>query len=331
MVIPEGGTPTSIYRDIGCLTAASHPKRGKGFAGAVSNGGDPPTSEPPPRLATETAANRKALNSPGYHEHEATARRLDALIEIENRAARRDREARAFALPAGRVRDLVRFFAFTYGEGMPDDDGGRDDAFILAQHVARLNGDPASNVARHVRQWCPWMDDDELAALVRRVQAKPIKWSADTLGKRLGLLDEVRTKLRIKTIGGCDVSKAERTARTAARKVQAKTAKRRAGGVQARDAYEANSLSRTKPWEAEGIGRSTWYARRKEGRTGAPLDRSDPCKQSCSSGGHTCPSSTRSQAAPPLARQGEGVAASVLCLADDASLISVVSWVRAAP
>jgi len=82
-------------------------------------------------------------------------RLADQLIEIENRAARRDREARrrAFPLPAGRVRDVVRFFAFTYGDAMPDDDAGREDFFILAHHVARLNGDPARNVESYARQW----------------------------------------------------------------------------------------------------------------------------------------------------------------------------------
>jgi len=213
------------------------------------------------RGRSEDRIDRQDDASPAYHRGldaaTESARLADRLVEIENRALRRDREARqrAFALSAGRVRDLVRFFAFAFSDTLPDDDAGRDDFFILAQHVAGLNGNPARNIIRYADRWCPWMGDDELTALVRRVMAKPIKWSADTLGKRLGLLDEVRTKLRIKTIGGW--SKAERMARAAARKVQAKTAKRRAGGVRPRDQYEANSLSSTKPWEAEGISRPT--------------------------------------------------------------------------
>lgn len=43
---------------------------------------------------------------------------------------------------------------------------------------------------------------------------------------------------------------------------------RRAAGCVPREAYEAQSLSRMKPWEAEGISRRTWYYRRKNGGDG---------------------------------------------------------------
>jgi hypothetical protein len=185
----------------------------------------------------------------------------DLEIEMDNRAKRRDRKVgkRTFAIPAGRVRDLVHFFSFTYGPVLPDDDAGRDDLFILAHHVAKLNGDPARNVSAHARQRCPWMGDDELAALLRCVLAKPIKWTADTLGRRLGLLDGVRTLLGITTIGAIDVPKAERERR----RREQWNAKRR---KQTRDEYEAKSLSKTKPWETEGVSRPTWYRRQKAAR-----------------------------------------------------------------
>ena len=124
-------------------------------------------------------------------------------MDIENRAARRDREAKrrvGFGLPAGRVRDLTRFFCFTYGGALPDDDAGRECFFVLACHVARLNGDPERNVRRYAETWCPWMPADELDVIVRRVLAKPYRWAAATLGAEIGLLDEVRTRLRITTI-----------------------------------------------------------------------------------------------------------------------------------
>jgi hypothetical protein len=34
--------------------------------------------------------------------------------------------------------------------------------------------------------------------------------------------------------------------------------------AQPRDEYEAQSVSRRKPWEAEGISRATWYRRQKQ-------------------------------------------------------------------
>jgi hypothetical protein len=45
--------------------------------------------------------------------------------------------------------------------------------------------------------------------------------------------------------------------------------KRRMQGMKTRAEYlEANSLSRTRPWVAEGISRTTWYDRQKKARTG---------------------------------------------------------------
>jgi hypothetical protein len=69
------------------------------------------------RGGSEDRIDREDDASPAYH-HRAVA---DKLVEIEKRAARRDREARrrAFALPAGHVRDLSCLFAFTYGAVLP--------------------------------------------------------------------------------------------------------------------------------------------------------------------------------------------------------------------
>jgi hypothetical protein len=265
--------------------------------------------------------------------------RTDALIEIENRARLRDRRARrTFGLPAGRTRDLTRFFAFTYSDALPDDDGGREDFLILAHHVARLNGDPARNIIGHADRWCPWMDADEIAATVRRVLARPYRWTADILGERLGLLDEVRTRLAIRTIGAIDVPKAAREQRREQRKVQAKKAKRRAQGVMLRDQYEANSFNRTKPWEAAGISRATWYRRREN----EPLTKRTPVRQVARKTGltpnkrfsigwgHTCLTPTPQQAAREQRARRELVRFFLSALSTSGPN-SEGSWVRAAP
>jgi hypothetical protein len=84
---------------------------------------------------------------------------------------------------------------------------------------------------------------------------RPRKWRADTLGQRLGLLDSVRTKLGITTVRPIDVPKEQLEQRRRERW----NAKQR---KQTRAEYEGNSLSRAKPWEAEGIHRRTWEQRR---------------------------------------------------------------------
>lgn len=196
------------------------------------------------------------------------------------------------------MHDLVRFFEVTYGDAMPDDDAGREDFFILAHHVARLNGDPARIVRRYAAQWVTWMSDDELAATVRRVSAKPIKWTAETLGQRLELLNDVRTKLGITTIRPIDVSpeQLERQRRERA------SVKRR---TKSRAEYEDGSLTKAAPWKAEGMSRAKWYRRQKGRETG-------PRQQCLSVPTHTCLNPRPSLTPSPLARQKEGAAASVL-------------------
>ena len=224
-----------------------------------------PRNKEPPRLATGAAMVARCIDgeinaSPTYHRHaSATRRREDALIQIERRSRRRDlKNRRGAGVLANRVRDLKAFLAYTYGEELPDDDGGRDGFFILAHHVARLNGTPERNIRRYAATWVSWMGDDELAALVRRVLAKPYRWGADKLGQKIGLMDSVRTALRITTIRPIDVSADELKRRQRERK----NAKRR---KQTREQYLAGSLSKAEPWKAQGISRRTWERRRAKG------------------------------------------------------------------
>ena len=73
----------------------------------------------------------------------------------------------------------------------------------------------------------------------------------------------VSGRLGLTRIGACDVGK---RARTILRKRRARLAlqhKRRKAGVRPRTEYLAQSLSRVRPWEAEGISRRTWERRQR--------------------------------------------------------------------
>ena len=219
----------------------------------------PPKREAPPRFG-RTGSGAIDHDEDAHHVYQRPARAAsnrsigDKYVDLENRARKRDRGSGGLCLPERRVRDLTRFFSFTYG-GLPDDDAGRDLFFVLAQHVTSLNGDPERNVRDYAAAWCKWMPDDELDAFVRRVLAKPYRWRADPLGAEIGLLDAVRTLLDIRTIGAIDVPKAEREKRRAQSKAETKREKRRAAGMKP----QAESLSSTKPWLAEGMSRAKWY------------------------------------------------------------------------
>lgn len=118
------------------------------------------------------------------------------------------------------------------------------------------------------------------------------------LASSLRLSDTARQRLRIKTIGACDVTKAERE-RLRRERWNAKRSN------QTRDSYlAANTASRAKPWEAEGISRAKWY------RLGRHLETSPRQHKSIPMSAPTC-LTPRSMAAPTtLARSALGLAQS---------------------
>ena len=160
-------------------------------------------------------------------------------------------------IAAIRVAEIRRVYKDRYGETLPDDDAGREDARILAHHLAQLR-DPHRKVTSTLDTLAPWMRPDEVEAVL----AKPFRYGADKLAQRLNLTEADRRRLKVKTIGAVDMTREERKAASKRRKRAAEEQKRRKQGVKPRAAYLAESTERAKPWEAEGISRATWYRRR---------------------------------------------------------------------
>jgi hypothetical protein len=87
----------------------------------------------------------------------------------------------------------------------------------------------------------------------------PRRISADRLGRHLHVSDFERSALRIYTIGSYQTPKAERVRQRKEKDRLHKQARRRASGARPHE----QSLSRTKPWEARGVSRATYYRHRK--------------------------------------------------------------------
>ena len=83
------------------------------------------------------------------------------------------------------------------------------------------------------------------------------------IARMLGVTKETRRATKSSMVFAVDESKQDRDDYRRERKRQCKEDARRKNGAIPRAEYEANSLSRTKPWEAEGISRQAWYKRRK--------------------------------------------------------------------
>jgi hypothetical protein len=97
----------------------------------------------------------------------------------------------------------------------------------------------------------------EEASIIRKC------WSADNLARFLGVTYAQRQALGIRTIGSIDVKKGARRVLRQRKDRLYRERKRRAAGARLRAEYEANSLSRIKPWLAQGISRSTWERKRR--------------------------------------------------------------------
>ncbi|MGY3584458.1 hypothetical protein ACVIGB_006484 [Bradyrhizobium sp. USDA 4341] len=165
-----------------------------------------------------------------------------------------------------RMRDLENFFEHRYrGRQLSDDDSGREDLLIAAHHCHHF-GDPDRKIRAWACQWAPWLSEDELTDLIERVCKRPLKWRADTLGKKLRLTHEERARLGITTIGAFDDSTRKRAMRREKRKADRRRARRHAAGA----TPQAASTERAEPWKAAGISRRTWYRRRKAA-TSAPV------------------------------------------------------------
>jgi hypothetical protein len=183
----------------------------------------------------------------------------------------RERRRRPVSIVTLRLAELNRLLTDRHGgEVLADDDAGRDDVMIVAHHMASCTGGQPRKTAAWIALRAPWMASGEVEAIIAGAIAKPRRWRADTLAKRLNLTEADRRRLRITTIGAVDFNQAARHARQKARKKardrQRAAAKRTSAGKTPRADWLAAAFTTIKPWAAAGISRRTWERRRKRSR-----------------------------------------------------------------
>ena len=183
----------------------------------------------------------------------------------------RERRRRPVSIVALRLAELNRLLTDRHGgEVLADDDAGREDVMIVVHHLAGCVGDQSRKIAAWIALRAPWMAAEEAEGIVTAAIAKPRRWRADTLAKRLNLMEADRRRMRITTIGSVDCPKEQRARNRAESEATSGTAasaaKRHAAGATPR----SNSLSNTKPWLVVGICRRTWERRRARAANSLP-------------------------------------------------------------
>jgi hypothetical protein len=188
--------------------------------------------------------------------HNNTPERLAGLeIDMENRARRRDLEARkrnGFS-KATKTASELRLIYRDRGRTLEDDRQGRGLFAILLHTIANTGGDVAAKMTAAMREFAPWLSPKEFERMADEATRVRRKWKPVTLGRCLGLMLADRTRLGITMAWAIDVPKAMQARLREQRKVEARRLKRRAAGVMPRNQYEANALAMKTEAAALGI------------------------------------------------------------------------------
>lgn len=175
------------------------------------------------------------------------------------------RTDRSFNIYTARTREIEAVITSRHGLIVPDPLGTDEIENCLDYARAVAASLSGQDLHQWAKRWMPWAGTAEVDDIARSVGWRTYMLGADQVARLLGVTLAERERLGLKTIGACDVDKAERQVIAKATKRQRdrerKAEARRAAGVKRRKAYEGQSAEAKKPWLAEGISRRTWYRR----------------------------------------------------------------------
>lgn len=170
-------------------------------------------------------------------------------------------------MAAIRASEMTRLYQRRYPlEQLPDTDEGVDLARLMLQHLNRLRDAPR-RISRWLDRWCPWLDLASHERLLADAMAVQLRYRADKLAWKLRVTAAERQELGLRTIGAIDQTKDQRADAAKERHRERARARRRTKGAKPRAEYEANSANRTRPWEAAGMSRRTWYRQLAQARS----------------------------------------------------------------
>jgi hypothetical protein len=167
------------------------------------------------------------------------------------RVSQRRKGRKGFSFDAIRRREIERYARYVGAADTED-----FDRFLIAWywHNSQSNF-PIEALIEAARRMGGKLTEAQASAITEEASITPEYRTADGLARFLGLKYDVRQKLRMWTIGAIDI---KQRARKELRKRQNRIAherRRRERGMRPRE----QSLTRTKPWEAEGMSRAKWY------------------------------------------------------------------------
>jgi hypothetical protein len=194
---------------------------------------------------------------------------LGAVIMAEKPArAKRRRKDWQFSIELLRMREIESLIRHRHGRCVPDPEDTDDRDTCLAYVRAAALALTGQDMVAWCRLWTPWVREADLLPILKDTATRRRMMRADGAAGLLNVTMAERTALGFKTIGACDMTKADRKKLTKAKKRERdrnrQDAIRRAAGCEDRKSQRARTLASLKPWEAEGISRATWFRRQRE-------------------------------------------------------------------
>jgi hypothetical protein len=127
-------------------------------------------------------------------------------------------------------------------------------------HNKRSSKDPAWALMEAARRMGRKVTETQALQIIEEAAATfhPMHLSADGPARYIGLSYRDRERLKITVIGACDLTKKERENLRPTTRPRLPTRQ----ATRTRWPSQAQSLSQTRPWEAAGMTRRTWYRKR---------------------------------------------------------------------
>jgi hypothetical protein len=167
-----------------------------------------------------------------------------------------------------RVREIELIITSRHGAIVPDPDGTDDRDTCMAYIRAVAFSASGQDIREWSRRWAPWASAGDLVPIAAQAAKRKRMLRPDHVAQMLGVTLDERIALSLKTIGASNVSEAERKRIMRERKRERdrtrQLEKRRLAGMADRQSQHSETLTSTKPWEAEGVSRRTWFYRQKQ-------------------------------------------------------------------
>lgn len=167
-----------------------------------------------------------------------------------------------------RLREIETLIRSRHGAQVPDPEDTDDREIFLAYVRCAAKAGTKQEMKVWCARWAPWVTDTELEDISTSTGNMRKMLPADAVAKMLYVSFAERSRLSLKTIGACDVSRHQRDKLAKERKRERdrkrQEAKRRAEGRVNRKSQQAQTKTATKPWEAMGVSRATYYRRLRE-------------------------------------------------------------------